>query len=234
MRAAVVDDMQEDAQRLIMFLKRYQTEYGHDMQVDVYHASFDFLEEYQSQYDVIFLDIEMPGSDGIEVAHEIRSRDEAVGIIFVTNMGQYAIKGYEVNAIDFIVKPVGYYVFAEKMQKAISFFQKRENRNLLLSREDGIYRISVQNIQYIEKEKDDLVFHTVEGIFRERGSIKTLKDKLTGCSFSECTAGCLVNLAKVVRVGKEDITVGQIQLPLSRRLKKSFTQEYISYIGGGF
>lgn len=234
MRAAIIDDTKEDAEHLLSCLEKYKTEHKMEIQVDVYYASFDFLEEYHSQYDVIFLDIEMPGSDGIEVAHEIRSKDESVGIIFVTNMAQYAIKGYEVNAIDFVVKPVGYYVFAEKLEKAIHFFKKRERKTMLLSKEGNIYRVSLSDILYIEKNKSDLVFCTAQGEFTERGTIKLLKEKLEGAPFAECSSGCLVNLSKVTCVGKEDILVGEIKLPLSRRLKKQFTQEYIGYIGGGF
>lgn len=84
------------------------------MQIHPYYASVDFLEEYDSTYDIVFLDIEMPGSDGLTTAREIRGKDDAVAIIFITNMAQYAIHGYEVNAIDFMVKPVGYFNFAQK------------------------------------------------------------------------------------------------------------------------
>lgn len=234
MRVAIIDDTREDAEHLLGCLKKYQTEYEVTIQVDTYYASFDFLEEYRSQYDVIFLDIEMPGSDGIEVAHEIREKDESVGIIFVTNMAQYAIKGYEVNAIDFIVKPVGYYVFAEKLEKAIRFFRKRERKNMLFSKDGEIYRISLSDVLYVEKEKNDLLIHTTKGVFKERGTIRLIKEKLEDASFGECTSGCLVNLSKVTCVGKEHILVADKALPLSRRLKKQFTKEYIDYIGGGF
>lgn len=154
------------------------------MQIDVYNASFEFLEKYHGNYDVIFLDIEMPGSDGLEVAREIRQKDEAVGIIFVTGMAQYAIEGYAVHAIDFIVKPVGYYTFSIKLEKAMQFFKKRHSRDILISGKDGIHRIPAGTVSYIEKEKEDL----------------TLMD-------------------------------GTV-LPLSRRLKKKFSQEYIDYVGG--
>ena len=107
LRVAIVDDLTEDSQRLADYLEQFQREHNMEIKMDVYNASFEFLEKYHGNYDVIFLDIEMPGSDGLEVAREIRTKDEAVGIIFVTGMAKYAVEGYAVHAIDFIVKPVG-------------------------------------------------------------------------------------------------------------------------------
>lgn len=233
LRVAVVDDLQEDSQRLADYLQQFEKEHQLQIQIDVYNASFEFLEKYQGNYDVIFLDIEMPGSDGLEVAREIRTKDEAVGIVFVTGMAQYAIEGYAVHAIDFIVKPVGYYNFAVKLEKAMQFFKKRHTKDILINGKDGIHRISAADIYYIEKERDDLLFHTKQGMFHMRGSVKTMKEKLEDLPFSECTSGCLVNLEYVNYIGKENLTLKDgMELPLSRRLKKQFSQEYIDFAGG--
>lgn len=233
MKVAVLDDTIEDAQRLLDYINQFQEHQSCLIQTDVYHSSMDFLEEYHSQYDVIFLDIEMPGEDGLKVAHEIREKDTSVGIIFVTNIAQYAIHGYEVNAIDFIVKPVGYFLFAEKLEKAIRFAQRRKKHDLVVNDEDGIYRIPIEEVFYIKKERNDLIYYTSQGELRERGTIRIMKEKLAGLAFEECNSGCLVNLSQVRRIGKENITVGTFSLPLSRRMKKQFTQSYIDYLGGG-
>ncbi|PWJ21557.1 LytTR family two component transcriptional regulator [Faecalicatena orotica] len=234
LKVAILDDTKSDAQILVKYIEKFQVERNDTIQADVYEASFDFLEEYNSQYDVIFLDIEMPGSDGLQVAHEIRKKDQAVGIIFVTNMAQYAISGYEVNAIDFIVKPVSYYLFSEKLEKAIRFSKRREQRQILLNSKAGVHRILLSDILYVEKEKDNLVFHTLGETIRVPGTIKTLKDKLGNMSFSECTHGCLVNFENVRYIGKDMVLVGKKELPLSRRMRKQFIEEYAEYIGGGF
>lgn len=233
LRVAVVDDLKEDSQIIAEYLTHFQEEKGVHISTDVYNASFDFLEKYHGEYDVIFLDIEMPGSNGLEVAREIRAKDNAVGIVFVTGMAQYALEGYEVNAIDFIVKPVSYYNFSVKLEKAFRFCQNRNSKDILVSSREGIHRFAAGDIRYIEKNRDDMVFHTIHGEYRMRGSIKTLKEKLDGLPFSECTAGCLVNLNSVVHIGKDVIGLEDgTELPLSRRLKKKFSEEYIRYIGG--
>lgn len=235
MKVAVVDDSKEDAQQLTEYLEKYDADHGLSIEITIFLASFDFLEEYHGEYDVIFLDIEMPGSNGLDVAREIRSRDDAVGIIFVTSMIQYAINGYEVNAIDFMVKPVGYYNFSSKLEKAFRFFHTRNTHEIMFSNRDGIWKVSISDIFYIKKERDDLVFYTKDGSFRERGSIKTMKERLEQLPFAECTSGCLVNLRYVKHVGKDTISLTDaVKLPLSRRLKRQFSQEYINYAGGGF
>ncbi|MGM9590669.1 MAG: LytR/AlgR family response regulator transcription factor [Faecousia sp.] len=233
MRIAVLDDNPNDAQFLRTYLKQYEASHNIEFHVDVYAASYDFLEEYQSNYDVIFLDIEMPGSNGIQVAREIRTKDQSVGIVFVTNMAQYAIQGYEVNAIDFMVKPVGYFNFARKLEKAISFVKKREERYLLLANEEGLSKISVEEIYYIEKNGNYAHYVTRRGEYVERGTIQSVKEKLNGLPFSECNSGCLVNLRYVERIGKDSIQVGKWELPLSRRMRKLFTVDYVDFVGGG-
>lgn len=181
MKIAVVDDLKGDADLLSGYISKFANEKSMDIDISVFYASFDFLEEYQGGYDVIFLDIEMPGSNGLEVAREIRSKDEAAGIVFITSMAQYAIRGYEVNAIDFMVKPVGYYDFSVKLEKAIHFCRRRSAHYILVNDKEGIKRFAAKDILYIEKERDFLIFHTKEGEFRCRGSMKTIRENLVNC-----------------------------------------------------
>lgn len=233
MRIAVVDDSKEDAQHIISYLDQFQTENNVTFQTTVFNASFDFLEEYHGEYEVILLDIEMPGCNGLDVAREIRLKDQAVGIIFVTSMAQYAIDGYEVNAIDFMVKPIGYYNFSMKLEKAFQFFKSHSEQDILINNKDGFLRVIVSDILYIEKERDYLIFYTKGERFKERGSIKYIKEKLGNLPFSECTAGCLVNLTYVKRLQNDTVLlVTEKTLPLSRRLKRQFKQDFINYLGG--
>lgn len=233
MKIAVVDDSKEDAQHLVAFLEKFQIEKNITFQTKIFFASIDFLEEYQGEYDVIFLDIEMPGCNGLEVAREIRAKDKSVGIIFVTCMAQYAIEGYEVSAIDFMIKPVGYYNFSIKIENAFRFYQRHKEQNILITNKDGILRIFLSELIYVEKERDFLIFHTKSSAYRERGSIKSIKEKIVELSFSECTSGCLVNLNFVKRIGKNSIIlISGVELPLSRRLKKQFSEDFIKYMGG--
>lgn len=233
MKIAVADDSIEDAQHIVSYLEQFQTEHNQVFQIKVFYSCIDLLEEYHGEYDVIFLDIEMPGSNGLEAAREIRKKDQAVGIIFITSLAQYAIEGYEVQAIDFMVKPVGYYNFSMKLEKAFRFIESHREQDILISNKEGVSRISVSDILYIEKDQDYLMFHTRQGTCQTRGSLKEIKVKLDSLPFSECTSGCLINLNYVKRVGKDNVVLMSSQeLPLSRRLKKLFAQDYIHYMGG--
>ena len=89
-----------------------------------------FLEKYAGDFDVLFFDVDMPGTDGLDTARRLRRMDSEVSIIFVTNMAQYAICGYEVEALDYLLKPLSYYDFALKFQKALRRITRRSSHTL--------------------------------------------------------------------------------------------------------
>ena len=116
-RIAIVEDEKEYQKILTNYLRRYGEENGEDFQISYYSDGIDFVDEYVSQYEIILLDIKMKFMDGMDAAKMIREKDKHVLIIFITNLAEYAIQGYDVAARGFVLKPVTYRAFSLQMER---------------------------------------------------------------------------------------------------------------------
>lgn len=136
-RVAVVEDEEIYAHQIVEYLKRYEDEKKEELQITVYRDGDGITAEYRAQFDIIFMDIQMKFVDGMTAAEEIRKKDSEVIIIFITNMTQYAIRGYEVDALDYVLKPVHYFAFAQKLGRAIERMKKRHARHIIVPVKGG-------------------------------------------------------------------------------------------------
>ena len=130
LRVAVAEDNPKDRERLLSFLKKYGEEKDVQIEVAEYTDGSELLDQYRPCYDVIFLDVEMPQMDGMKAAEKIRETDEEVILIFITNMAKYAIRGYEVQALDYVLKPVKYEAFTVKMDKVKRLAEKKKDKSI--------------------------------------------------------------------------------------------------------
>lgn len=231
-RVAIVDDEEREIQTLQTFFEKLQTEVREEIRVHSYRSGEELLNTYDNSLDMICLDIELGGKDGIDTAREIRKRDQEVVLVFVTNMAQMAICGYEVQALDFLVKPVNYYSFSMKICNAVEIIKSRKSRNLVLRMPGGIQKISTDRLYYVEVSGHYLYFHTADGVFRQKTALKELEDALDGLSFKRCNNCYLVNLKYVDGVDKDDIQIAGERLKISRPRKRDFLQSLTNYMGG--
>ena len=136
-RIAIVEDEAAVREQLAGYVQRYTRQYGTPFEVTEFADGMEILEDYRPQFDIIFLDVEMKHLDGMETARRIRERDGGVLIVFITNMAQYAIRGYEVDALDYVLKPVNYYQFCTKLSRAIQRVQRRRGGQVVLQLAGG-------------------------------------------------------------------------------------------------
>lgn len=231
-RVAIVDDESSERKTLCTFYEQLQREIQEEFKVTEYNSGEALLNRYEGNFDLICLDIDMTGKDGINIAREIRKTDSEVLIIFITNMAQMAIKGYEVRALDFIVKPVNYYSFAMKIKNAVNMIRIKQSRNIVISTPNGMQKISTDDLWFAEVSGHYLFFHTKIGVFRQKASLKELEERLEGLSFKRCNNCYLVNLRYVDCVNKDDLSIGGEWLKISRPRKKDFLQALANYMGG--
>ncbi len=230
---AVAEDDQGCTRRLQDYLTRYGEERGEKLNVACFSNGAELVRDYRPSWDVILLDIEMPEMDGMTAARRIREVDSEVVILFITNMGQYAIRGYEVEALDFLLKPVSYFAFSLKLDKALVHARSRQTKSLMVPQGDGLRRLAVRDICYIEVSLHRLHIHTTDGVYLVPGSLNDIEGQLAGEPFARCNKGYLVGLRHVKLVKGDTVLVGGDELLISRRKKKEFLQAVTDYYGGG-
>lgn len=230
-KIAIVEDDELYAQQLEEYLYQYQKEYREPLEITTFSDGDQIVYKYHSQFDIILMDIEMKFVDGMTAAEEIRQMDSEVVIIFITNMAQYAIRGYSVDALDYVLKPISYFAFSQRLQRAVSRMKKRESKAIMVNMKEGTIRMNLANIYYIESQGHTLILHTILGDYETTGTMKAMEEKLAGMNFSRGNYGYLINLQHVDDVCDGCAVVNGIQLALSRTRKKGFMEELTRYWG---
>ena len=229
---AIVEDNPQFSEKLKGYLDRFSKEYSTDFNIYSYSDGDEITSDYEAKYDIIFLDVEMKRLDGMTAAQKIREFDADVIIIFITNMAQYAIGGYSVGALSFLLKPLPYFAFSQELTKSIDRLKKRIHKSILIPSENGIIKVNSQEIMYIESYGHDLIIYTQANKYMMRGTIKRMEEELSEFHFYRCNNGYLINLAYVSGVQNEEVIVGKYRLKISRPRKKSFMEMLTQYIGG--
>lgn len=231
-RIAIVEDDKAYQRQLKCYCEKYAEESKEELQVSIFSDGDEILDNYSANYDVIFMDIQMRLTDGMTTAKEIRKHDTHVIIIFVTNMGQYAIKGYEVGALGYVMKPLSYFVFSQELFKALKSIKSDTSHRIVLRQEDGIKVIDTRDIIYVESDNHVLTIHTDTGDYKMRGAMKEMEARLAVDHFARCNNSFLVNLKYVQGIGQNDVDVNGEMLPISRPRKKDFVETLTNYLGG--
>lgn len=235
MRIAIAEDDPKFAQQVQTYLQRFAEENQFSLTVQLYSDGAELVEDYRPIWDILLLDVDMPGMDGISAARCIREVDADVVIIFVTNLAQYAICGYEVNALDYVLKPVNYYDLSMKLKKALRFCHRDETKYLLLNQGGDIVRIPLHRLYYVEVYNHQLRYHTAEGDFLTTGSrsLTAVAKELSGEGFVRCHNGYLVNTRYVDKLEGNNVQMAGDLLPVSRKRRKDFLQALLDDAKGG-
>ena len=177
-RIAVVEDEEYYVNQLTGYLNEYQKTEKEELDITVYRDGDAVTAEYKSQFDIILMDIQMKFVDGMTAAEEIRKMDSEVVIIFITNMTQYAIRGYEVDALDYVLKPVSYFAFSQKLKRAVSRIKKRSSKYITLAVKGGVIRVDLDDIYYVESAGHNLLYHMGNATHLTSGTMKSAEEQL--------------------------------------------------------
>lgn len=232
-RFAIIDDEIEVANKLTSYIDKYFQINNRQCEVKFFDTASKFLENYHFDFDAIFMDINMPGIDGMSATKELRRLDKNVKIIFVTSLAQYAIKGYEVNAFDFVVKPVNYYTFAMKLDRLMENYREKEGASIIIKANNSFIKTQVSDIKYIEVSDHKLIVHTISNDFETYDTLSNYLNLLKNEPFALCNRCYLVNLKYVNKVNKDAVYIGNNCIQMSRRKYKEFMNSLNKYLGNG-
>ncbi len=228
--AIVEDDMQ--AQTLLKeHLKRFQAETGISVEYSGYADAVSFLEAYRPVYDAVLFDVEMPYLLGTDAAKQLRSLDPVVSIIFITNMAQYAVRGYEVDALDYLIKPVAYPRFSALMKKLCRKIRFEEGADLSIRTPDGLVRLHERDLLYVTAEDHLLLYHTGDKVYESWDTLKSAESSLSKERFFRTGKSTLVNLMHVSVVAGDKIRIGDAEFTVSRNRKKDFFSALLRALG---
>lgn len=228
MNIAIVEDMEEDAKMLESCIEKYMKDNDFSYTVKHFKDGMDFLSKYSSIYDIVFMDVDMPFKNGINVSEKLREIDEAVTLVFVTRLKQYAIDGYSVCACDFLLKPVTYDVFSFHFKRILEIAKNKAGAEIVLTSQNEKLRLKVNDIDYVEIKNHKCLFHSGDKISEMWISLTNVAEQLAPHGFALCNSCYLVNLNHIKTIKDDSVYVGDDCLKISRPRRKDFLNSFLS------
>lgn len=239
-RIGIVDDEKQERDQLKQALARFSAENGTELNVQEFDCAAVYLAAQDRDFDILYLDIDMPQMSGMELAEKIRETDQDVILIFCTNLQQFALNGYSVGALGFIVKPIQWYSFHMYLTRALKALQKRAGQKVtpphIVIKDGTVTRLlDAAEIAYVEVRQHDLLYNLCSGdgkteIIKNRGSMQEIAAQLTPYGFVRCSASYLVNLRCITAVSRMNVYIGGAALPIGRTYKDAFTEAFSRYM----
>lgn len=232
-RIGIIEDDPASAQLIVDYLKRYQSEFNQEFTVSLFDDGETLVERYKPTYDILLMDIEMARMNGLQAAKKIRERDDSVVIVFITAAPQYAISGYEVQALSYVLKPVPWFAFSQELKRSIDAVRRRNDDSMLVETGTNQMRVLLSDILYIESIRHTIIIHTFDGKLSITGTLKELETRLAEHDFFRSNSCYLVNLRHVTGVRDQDSVMSNGELlRISRPRKKAFMQALADYMAG--
>ncbi len=232
-KIGIFEDDDNDARLLMDLIEKYRQDLNEKEVFEVTRKEncTELADDCKTLYDILFFDIDMPYINGMEAAKKIFEYDKEVTIIFVTNLEQYAIQGYQVNALGYLLKPLNYARLKEIMDRCLRKQKKKIAEQKTITLKGGnIIRIQKNDILYLEVIGHTMNYHTLYGNYQVRKKLSDEEDNFISSGFARCNRGCLVNLAHIKKIDKTTVLVGEDNLPISRGQQKSFMDAFLKYL----
>lgn len=212
------------------YLQRYQNEKG--IRFDVhYYSNGQEICTADTRFHIVFMDIEMPKMDGITASKILRKNDQYFVLIFITNLAELAIKGYEVNAMDFVVKPIAYEEFAFKLDKAVRMVRLSLRESVVMrTKDNSLVKVNLSDIVYIEVVLHDVIVHLLKSQFEVHKPLRKVMAQIGSSDFIRINKCYFINLRYLKKIDRMDAVMPNGRLQISRSEKKNVSEAFIRYV----
>ncbi|WP_312635958.1 LytTR family DNA-binding domain-containing protein [Oscillibacter sp.] len=226
MKVAIVEDEMPHAEALQELLRQWSEERQVLIDVALFGSGEAISSACGDPFDLVFMDIQMDGMNGISVARQLRQQDFHGQLVFLTSFSEYVFDGYEVQALNYFMKPVPY----EKIAKCMDYVeQKLHDDHYTFRDHDLVTRIAYSKIIYFCSANHYTQIITTEGDFRQRESLQIVFSHLPS-RFLFCHRTIIINMEHISKLkGRELVLSNGVIVPISQTYLQDVRSALMSY-----
>ncbi|MEG2786729.1 MAG: LytTR family DNA-binding domain-containing protein [Romboutsia sp.] len=229
-KIVICEDEKEEQELLKTHIDCIFKELSIGYKLDIFNSGEELLENYSKETDLLLLDIQMGEINGMDTARKIRELDNKVEIMFITSLIEYALEGYEIRAYRYLIKPVKYDSLENSIINSIKEVDIK-NKCILIKKEGNRIKLNINEITYIEVQKEDITIHTLNQIYKTKGTMKNIEKEINCCRFFRCHKSYLINLEHIKSIKQYSaILTNKEEVPISRYRFKDTKNKIFDFI----